>query len=877
MFAIYAHLNSTNPAPFEVPNPLTFTAPAAARWISGLWFTSLTLSLIASLLSILAKQWLNEFKSHMRAPASSPKMWAMRHSALKGGLEHWGMDAFISTLPLLLHAALYCFLIGLCCLLMPLDDYIAGVVIAMTSLLGLFYVVSGLAPVFWGVCPSTTPMLRYLYPPLSTAALTSFRVILITLYVIFRLLVTGLWLLVALVAVILEIVSTILCCTCIWTPGTPVMDFFRQFHFAVADLLLFDPPFSDGQATTSSSSAASFKLVSPPVRAILKYRPKTTVTPAFDLARILANDEPLREASVLAWMIRSLPAEEDIQAALCAAGWLSIEVHSDYFQRRNRASPLVHADLCRAAVDSLDTITARVDNPDDETVANSIRACLFVSEGVIELSQATKQFLSRYTSNPAHDLGSLSLATIHSGSILPRSVALKPMSMRMETIELIALSASRSRPCPRGILWAVVNAPKITLPAYPDVFVSTLESEILKDDMCRNSGWKPHEDEDLRLRLIAAVDVGLRYSNRAKMYSWERHAISTLYGAAVRRLAYDTAAKLPRDLQTRLLWVTTSGFCCHNFSTADVNAIGTLLLRGSPEWSDRIFPKALCNLLRHFERRLLPVSAEALVWIRAAFQPPSDPHQLVDIFQQHQSAKAAFFNSHLSLLRPIDTSPHRPSRSPWSQLLSTVSIPDTAEQLAEMACAYTVLLFVLHRRGYRAMAQALVRELLPCETAAAMIARGSVPRYHLVVHARLISHAWWTDMREHLMQPESEHAWVSCSQFASPGEFVAAVSTQLDCLDCAHDDIRVPWGTLPIQPDANEPETDLTARDSAIWEQPPHTVTKEEAPLHNRLAKRVMGGLSLARHASDGEAQQPEDMLERGLIRALTFRVAIVR
>jgi len=87
MFIIYVHLNSTGPAPFEVPNLHSFTVTTNALWINGLWFASLTLSLAVSLLAILAKQWLNEFKSRMRAPYSSPKMWAMRHSAYRGGLE----------------------------------------------------------------------------------------------------------------------------------------------------------------------------------------------------------------------------------------------------------------------------------------------------------------------------------------------------------------------------------------------------------------------------------------------------------------------------------------------------------------------------------------------------------------------------------------------------------------------------------------------------------------------------------------------------------------------------------------------------------------------------------------------------------------------
>jgi len=90
-------------------------------------------------------------------------MWALRHNAYKGGLDRWGMSAFISAIPLVLHAALFLFLVGLCLLLQPLDVYIAGLVVAITGTICLFYLAAGLAPLFWGDCPSATPGLHHLY------------------------------------------------------------------------------------------------------------------------------------------------------------------------------------------------------------------------------------------------------------------------------------------------------------------------------------------------------------------------------------------------------------------------------------------------------------------------------------------------------------------------------------------------------------------------------------------------------------------------------------------------------------------------------------------------------------------------------------------
>ncbi|KAF8598588.1 hypothetical protein BDV93DRAFT_392228, partial [Ceratobasidium sp. AG-I] len=46
-----------------------FKPEVSARWINGLWFTSLALSLAAALLGMMAKEWLNAFKASRPRPA----------------------------------------------------------------------------------------------------------------------------------------------------------------------------------------------------------------------------------------------------------------------------------------------------------------------------------------------------------------------------------------------------------------------------------------------------------------------------------------------------------------------------------------------------------------------------------------------------------------------------------------------------------------------------------------------------------------------------------------------------------------------------------------------------------------------------------------
>ncbi|EJD46923.1 hypothetical protein AURDEDRAFT_23666, partial [Auricularia subglabra TFB-10046 SS5] len=59
LFVALSTRNGTTSSTLGDPDEFTITNPS--RWINGLWFTSLVLSLAVALLSILAKQWLDEY------------------------------------------------------------------------------------------------------------------------------------------------------------------------------------------------------------------------------------------------------------------------------------------------------------------------------------------------------------------------------------------------------------------------------------------------------------------------------------------------------------------------------------------------------------------------------------------------------------------------------------------------------------------------------------------------------------------------------------------------------------------------------------------------------------------------------------------------
>ncbi|KAF5343026.1 hypothetical protein D9758_011112 [Tetrapyrgos nigripes] len=79
-------------------------------WINGLFFASLSLSLVTALLSVLVKQWLQAY-------ASLPNGNAMERSKIRQfryqGFLKWRVPQIIGALPLVLHASLALFMVGL--------------------------------------------------------------------------------------------------------------------------------------------------------------------------------------------------------------------------------------------------------------------------------------------------------------------------------------------------------------------------------------------------------------------------------------------------------------------------------------------------------------------------------------------------------------------------------------------------------------------------------------------------------------------------------------------------------------------------------------------------------------------------------------------
>ncbi|QRV96309.1 DNA-directed RNA polymerase subunit beta' [Ceratobasidium sp. AG-Ba] len=141
--------------PIEMP---AFAAPAAARWINGLWFAALALSLAAALVAMLAKEWLTAF---MVSRPRAPHAYALMHHRRLQGLKQWGALHMIDLLPSMLHLSLLLFSVGLAVYLWQLDSGIAIAEVVITAATILFYAGTVLLGALYDSCPFVTQMSKY--------------------------------------------------------------------------------------------------------------------------------------------------------------------------------------------------------------------------------------------------------------------------------------------------------------------------------------------------------------------------------------------------------------------------------------------------------------------------------------------------------------------------------------------------------------------------------------------------------------------------------------------------------------------------------------------------------------------------------------------
>ncbi|PVG03068.1 hypothetical protein CPB86DRAFT_811181 [Serendipita vermifera] len=121
---------------------------------------SLSCALIAALLAVLALQWVANYD--MGLNTSSPEKRALQRHIRFRGIEKWKMSELISSLPLLIFAALFLFFIGIADWLWHMNRAISGIVIGGIGIGCLLYMVTNLISIVNLDAPFRTPISKKL-------------------------------------------------------------------------------------------------------------------------------------------------------------------------------------------------------------------------------------------------------------------------------------------------------------------------------------------------------------------------------------------------------------------------------------------------------------------------------------------------------------------------------------------------------------------------------------------------------------------------------------------------------------------------------------------------------------------------------------------
>ncbi|KAJ7658260.1 hypothetical protein DFH06DRAFT_1044739, partial [Mycena polygramma] len=148
---------SANGTTYHVPPPAPFTPSTASLVCNVLWFISLGLSLTCALIATLLEQWARDFL-HRADMRSSPVIRARAFSFLYYGLKRFRMHAVVEIIPLLLHASLLLFFMGLTAFLVPVNIVITAVVGTILFIVTAVYALLTLLPLVHLDCPYRTPL-----------------------------------------------------------------------------------------------------------------------------------------------------------------------------------------------------------------------------------------------------------------------------------------------------------------------------------------------------------------------------------------------------------------------------------------------------------------------------------------------------------------------------------------------------------------------------------------------------------------------------------------------------------------------------------------------------------------------------------------------
>ena len=153
--AILLTLNrSALPAETATVPPAQEDPPGEIVTAASLMYASLSISLLAAFVAVLAKQWLN--RSLRNTGGSMVERCGDRQRKCEG-IEKWPLHLCVESLPVMLQISLLLLACGLCRHMWPINTSVASVLIALTALGTLFYLVIVAAGTSSYECPFQTP------------------------------------------------------------------------------------------------------------------------------------------------------------------------------------------------------------------------------------------------------------------------------------------------------------------------------------------------------------------------------------------------------------------------------------------------------------------------------------------------------------------------------------------------------------------------------------------------------------------------------------------------------------------------------------------------------------------------------------------------
>jgi len=154
-----ALLNGTLvPIPPSLSNPaVSFTPPAWAVWVNGLWYMSLVISLTCAVLATLLQQWARRYL-RVAYPRYSPFKRARIRAFYANGVDRLHLPWMVEALPALLHISLLLFFAGLAVFLFSINLTIFKFVIVWFGLCVLAYSYLTILPIRHKDSPYSGPL-----------------------------------------------------------------------------------------------------------------------------------------------------------------------------------------------------------------------------------------------------------------------------------------------------------------------------------------------------------------------------------------------------------------------------------------------------------------------------------------------------------------------------------------------------------------------------------------------------------------------------------------------------------------------------------------------------------------------------------------------